>query len=203
MRALAVLRYPAFVLWLAFTLLLVPSIGRACDAYDLASGRLTIPQVVVGDKIYTNVVVELVVADVRSVGAAVANPAAATFDFYDVQTGLLTIPCVVVGGTTYSNVVTAIDRVVSAPAAINAPAAPILWLNFPLADAFVGQAYNTPLVNRTSPQALYTYSIDTLANGSLPSGMTINFGGTLSGTPFATGAADVNGWQVPHRKSVV
>jgi hypothetical protein len=198
MRAPAVLRYPAVVVWLALLLVLAPVVGRACDVYDIATGTLTIPQVIVGNKIYSNVVVELVVADVRSVGGNVANPAAAVFDFYDVQTGLLTMPCVAVGPTTYSNVVTAIDRVVSAPMAVNAPVAPMLWLNFPLTDAVVGQGYSTKLVNQTSPPAQYTYAIDTLANGSLPPGMTIDFNGTLSGTPFATGAADINGWQVPH-----
>jgi hypothetical protein len=199
MRAFAALRHPAFVLSVWFLLLLAPKIGHACDIYNLADGRLTIPQVVVGNKIYTNVVVELTLADVQSVGGAVANPAAATFDFYDSSSGLLTVPCVVVGGTTYSNVVTRIDRVISAAGATNALTAPMLWLNFPLDDAVVGQAYSKNLVQQTSPPtSLYTYAIDTLANGSLPPGMTIHFDGTLSGTPFATGATNINGWQVPH-----
>jgi hypothetical protein len=199
MRAFAALRHPAFVLSVWFLLLLAPKIGHACDVYT-ADGKLTIPQVVVGNKIYTTVVVVVGLGDVKSVGAAVANPAAATFDFYDMSSGLLTIPCVVVGGTTYSNVVvaTGIDRVVSVAGSTNLPTTPVLWLNFPIDDAVVGQAYSKNLVQQTSPQSQYTYAIDTLANGSLPPGMTIHFDGTLSGTPFATGAADINGWQVPH-----
>jgi hypothetical protein len=78
----------------------------------------------------------------------------------------------------------------------------LLWLRFPLDDAFVGEAYSNVLVKEISPPATiaspYTYGIDTLTNGSLPTTMTIDFGGTLSGTPFATGGADVNGLQIAH-----
>jgi hypothetical protein len=195
MRALAVLRHPLSSLWLAL-LLLAPGIGRACDVYNLADGTMSIPQVVVGDQVYTNVVVALTGANVISIGKDSLNPAAAKFDFYDRRTGQLTIPCVVVGGTTYSNIVTTINAVISAPTAVNLPTAPMLWLNFPLADAFVGQAYNTNLVQFVSPPSQYTYAIDTLANGS-PSGMTIDMNGNLSGKPIATGAIDINNWQIP------
>ena len=199
MRTFFGLRQPGFVaLWIWLLLLLAPRIGNACDVYNPADGTLTIAQVIAGNKVYTNVVAALVLADVRAVGAATANPAAATFDFYDVQTGLLTTPCVVVGGTTYSDVVTAVDRVVSVGGADNLPTAPTLWLRFPLQDAFVGEPYGTSVVRLTSPPALYTYAIDTLAAGALPPGMTLHFDGTVSGTPFATGATDVNGRQIAH-----
>ena len=74
----------------------------------------------------------------------------------------------------------------------------------PLPDVTVGQTpsyLQTVVSNITppSPPSIYTYSIDTLAVGNgVPTGMTLNMAGVLSGTPFATGAADVNGYQIPH-----
>jgi hypothetical protein len=198
MRAIAILGRPVFAAWLALLLLVAPAIGRACDVYNLATGTLTIPQVIVGNTVYLNVAVGLGIPDVRSVGAAVANLAAIAYDVYDGQTGLLTIPCVTVGATTFSNVVTGIQRVISVGGATVLPPAPILVPNFPIPDATVGVNYSQSLVADVVPHSLYTIGIDSLANGSLPTGMTIHFDGTLSGTPFATGATDINGWQVPH-----
>jgi hypothetical protein len=199
MRAFANLGRLAFIAGLWLALLLAPGVVRACDVYNLASQSLTIPQVIVGNTVYLDVVVALGIADVRSVGAAVANPGAIAYDVYDVQTGLLTIPCVTVGAATFSNVVTGIQGVISVGGATAAPTTPVLVPHFPLADAVVGANYNQLLVDDVVPHSNYTIGIDSLANGSLPSGMTIHFDGTLSGTPFATGATDVNGWQVPHR----
>ncbi len=72
----------------------------------------------------------------------------------------------------------------------------------PLPGVTVGQTpmylHNVVLgIIPASPPATYTYSIDTLANGNgVPTGMTLNMNGDLSGTPFATGAANVNGFQI-------
>lgn len=76
----------------------------------------------------------------------------------------------------------------------------ILNLINPLPNATVGQAYAQTVVNGDpTPASRYTYSIDTLANGNgVPTGMTLDMNGILSGTPFATGRADVNGKQIPH-----
>ena len=61
----------------------------------------------------------------------------------------------------------------------------------------VGQTtYSQTVISSITPASTYTYSIDTLANGVTPSGMTLDLNGNLSGTPFATGAADVNGNQI-------
>jgi len=66
-----------------------------------------------------------------------------------------------------------------------------------LLSANVGQAYSQTVVKSIAPSSTYTYSIDTLAAGNgVPTGMTLDMNGILSGTPFATGAADVNGNQI-------
>jgi hypothetical protein len=162
------------------------------------------PQVIVGRTVYTNVVASVTINDVRFVGGAVPNPsAAATPDLYDPNTGLLTIPCVVVGQTTYANVVVAvgIGQVLSVDGSFTAPVSPTLVLRCPLPDVVVGDAYSQNVAFQVDPPIAstpYTFGIDTLANGVTPTGMTINQSGTLSGTPFATGAADINGRQVAH-----
>jgi hypothetical protein len=76
--------------------------------------------------------------------------------------------------------------------------APLLTLVNPLPDATVGQAYSTNVKAAVWPSSQYTYGIDTLANGVLPTGMTIDLNGNLRGTPFATGRTDINGHQIPN-----
>jgi len=99
--------------------------------------------------------------------------------------------------TTYQgNVNTAIAATIAAT--VSTGSSILLVTRNPLPDAFVGVAYSQTLVLQITPQSLYTYAIDTLANGVVPTGMTLDMNGGLSGTPFATGAADVNGYQVAH-----
>jgi hypothetical protein len=203
MRNFAAIRQPrlaAMLLTLLF--LLVPAIGHACDAYNLANSNLSIPQVIVGRTVYTNVVVRVTIADVRNFGTNVANPSAATTpDIYDLTTGLLTIPCVVVGAATITNVVAFVGppQIISVDGASAAPVTPTLVLRFPLPDVVVGDAYSQSVVFQVDPPIasnVYTFGIDTLANGVTPTGMTISQSGALSGTPFATGAADINARQI-------
>lgn len=196
MGSFAVFRRPRLAaILLSFLCMLVPRMVHACDTF--ANGALTISQVVIGRIVYANVVVTL--SGLRSFGSLTANPSAAsTPDIYDPSTGLLTIPCVVVGGITATNVVVTIDRVLSVGSAFASPTAPTLVLRFPLPDVVVGEAYAQSTVFQVNPPSQYTFAIDTLANGVTPSGMTIDLNGRLSGTPFATGAADINGRQVPH-----
>jgi hypothetical protein len=196
MRPIAILGRPLVLACLSLLLLLAPKSGRACDFYNLANGNLTIPQVIVGSTVFLNVVVTL--ASVQSVGGVGGNPAASSFDLYDFQTGLLTLSCVAVGPNTYSNVVVGIQSVISVGGATALPTNPTIFPHLPLPEARVGEFFSTPLVDQVVPESTYTFGIDTLANGSLPTGMTIHFDSTLSGTPFATGATDVNGWQVRH-----
>jgi hypothetical protein len=203
MRNFAVFRQSRLAaMLLSFLFLLAPGIGHACDVYNLADATLTMPQVIVGRTIYTNVVASVTINNVRSVGAAVPNPSAAsTPDIYDLATGRLTIPCVVVGQTTYANVIAdvGLPQVIFVGGSSIAPVSPTLVLRFPLPDVVVGDAYSQNVVFQVDPpvtSTLYTFGIDTLANGGTPTGMTINQSGMLSGTPFATGAADINGRQV-------
>jgi List-Bact-rpt repeat protein len=195
MHSFAVFRQrPMAAILLSFLCMLAPRMVHACDTFS--NGTLTIAQVVVGRMVYANVAVTL--SGLRSVGSATANPSAAsTPDIFDPATGLLTIPCVAVAGTTFTNVVVTIDRVLSVGSAFAASEAPSLILNFPLPDAIVGDSYSQNTVFQVIPPSQYTFAIDTLANGVTPSGMTVDMNGRLSGTPFATGATDINGRQIP------
>ncbi|MEK9138395.1 MAG: hypothetical protein AAB393_14820, partial [Bacteroidota bacterium] len=183
-------RHPAKLL---LTLLLVGgSVGTyACDTYDRTTNQLTFPIGAVGTTVFTNVVI--------TVGGVVVlggGPAGSSYDTYAPETNQLVIPCVQVGNLTYTNVTITLGSVISVGAVHYAPVPPVLELINPLPPATVGQAYATNVVAGIFPTSIYTYAIDTLANGVLPTGMTINMNGTLSGTPFATGRTDVSGRQV-------
>lgn len=171
--------------------------AHAFDTYDPATGILTIPMVIVGGTAYLNVQV-FVGNAVPVIGGGTANLAAA--DTYD--GAVLTIPAVqVVGGNMFANVQVAVGlpNVRGVGGSTPKPAsAPLLVLVNPLPDATVGRAYATTVPSSAFPVSQYTYSIDTLANGVLPTGMTIDLNGRLSGTPFATGRTDVNGHQIPN-----
>jgi hypothetical protein len=169
--------------------------AHAVDTYDPATGILTIPMVIVGGTAYLNVQV-FVGASNPVVGGG--TPMLAAADTYD--GAVLTIPAVqVVGGNVYANVQVAVGlpNVRGVGGSTPKPAsAPLLTLVDPLPNATVGQAYATTIPSAVYPIAQYTYAIDTLANGVLPSGMTIDLNGRLSGTPFATGRTDINGHQI-------
>ena len=169
--------------------------AHAIDTYDPATGILTIPLVIVGNTAYTNVQVFVALGDVQGVDGGTG-----ALDGADVFDGtVLTIPAVQVGNTIYTNVRVAVGlpnvRAVGGSTAKPA-SAPLLTLVNPLPPATVGQGYATTVTAAIYPTSRYTYGIDTLANGVLPSGMTIDLNGRLSGTPFATGRTDVNGNQI-------
>jgi hypothetical protein len=67
----------------------------------------------------------------------------------------------------------------------------------PLPPATVGKAYAANVVAVVAPSSLYTFSVDTLANGALPGGMTIDLNGNLRGTTISTGRTDTSGRQIP------
>jgi len=205
MRVLMVPRLRRLALFLLSLLLMCGApLAQACDTFDDASRTLTIPLITVGGTRYTQVVIT--VARVYSFTGTITNPSSVVLaDYYDPVSGHLIIPCVTVGGIIYTNVVIDVGSVVSVgPSSSPSPNTPTLIPVIPLRDATVGQtpAYTQSVVFEVfppSPPSLYTYSIDTLASGNgVPSGMTLNMNGVLSGTPFATGAADVNGNQVQH-----
>lgn len=79
---------------------------HAADIYNAANNQLTIPQVLVGNTTYSNVVIT--VGNVISVGAA---PAIGTYDTYD--GAALTIPAVSVNGMTYYNVKVTVGSLLS------------------------------------------------------------------------------------------
>ena len=185
---------------LSLLLLCCVSAANACDTYD--GNLVTIPSVVVAGTTYTNVIATVTAQDLRGVGSNLANPSVAPLpDSYDSTTGLLTIPCVYFGSNTYTNVTVAlpVGHVVSVGKSFKTSNIPVLAPVFPLADAYVAQYYNQSVVFKVIPQSGYTYMIDSLAVGNgVPTGMSLDMNGVLSGTAFATGAADVNGYQIPH-----
>jgi hypothetical protein len=181
---------------LLVSLLLVGSVAaHAIDTYDPATGILSIPLVIVGSTAYTNVQVFVAPGDVVSVGGG-----SAALDGADSYDGTqLTIPAVQVGNTVYTNVQVSVGlpNVLAVGGSVPKPnSAPLLTLVNPLRDATVGQAYSATVKAAVWPSTQYTYGIDTLANGVLPTGMTIDMNGILSGKPFATGRTDINGHQI-------
>ena len=170
--------------------------ARACDTYDPITGQLSIPLGVLGTTVYTNVVITIGNIVAQNAGTGVGNA-----DIYTPQNNELQIPCVAVGNLTFNGVIN-VARVISVGGVFPAPSsgAPVLQLVDPLPDATVGTPYRQNVVAGIFPDPLanYTISIDTLANGVLPTGMTLDMNGILSGTPFATGKTDVNGGQLPN-----
>ena len=80
----------------------------AVDNFNSANGQLTIDQVVVGNAVYTNVIVT--VGSVIGIGTA---PSSLTYDTFNGANGQLTIPSVLVSGKTYNNVVITVGSVIS------------------------------------------------------------------------------------------
>ena len=91
-------------------LCLVPTVGVAwgTDTYDAETNRLTIPSVLLGDTVYSNVVIT--VGRVLSVSGGTL---AANYDVYDGDTNVLTIPSVNAYGANYSNVAITPGQVIS------------------------------------------------------------------------------------------
>jgi hypothetical protein len=175
--------------------------AHAIDTYDPVSGILTIPLVIVGNTAYINVQVFVPLNNVLSPGTL--NDPNANLnapDQYSTATGELTIGAVRVGNNLYTNAVVAaaLSDVRAVGAVMSTPVAPWMALFNPLAPATVGTFYSANVVAAVAPASRYTFGIDTLANGVLPTGMTIDLNGNLSGTPFATGRTDINGHQIPN-----
>lgn len=189
-RALYLLRRLWF--WLLWPFCLMAPASHAADSFDASTGILTIPLVVVGNTAYANV--RITVGAVLGIGGGTA---ASTVDSFNAATNQLTIPTVTVGSLTYTNVVITVGSVLSVgPATVMTSAAPILSLVNPLPDATVGESYSASVVAAIAPPSRYTYTMDTLANGALPGGFTLDINGVLSGRPTATGRTDVQGNQV-------
>ncbi|MDE1943221.1 MAG: DUF3443 family protein [Betaproteobacteria bacterium] len=91
---------------LALCLLVLGSAASAwaTDTFNTSTQTLTIPDVVLGSDVYTNVVVRL--GNVLALGG---GPPYGTCDSYAPATNQLTIPSVQVNGTTYTNVLITVD----------------------------------------------------------------------------------------------
>src|SRR5450755_3346272 len=83
--------------------------ASATDSYNLATGELSLPTVVIGGATYSNMVV--------GIGAIISGPTGTTangsVDSYDPRTNQLTIQTVTAGSNTYFNVIATVAAVVS------------------------------------------------------------------------------------------
>ena len=110
-RNWALMKYSVY-----FCLLLsqLPSSAFATDKYDLSTGYLLIPSVMVGNIKYTNLVVTL--GEIISAGSSRPSSTAVSTirpDTFNLKNGHLIIPAVVVGDKEYKNVRTTIEDVIS------------------------------------------------------------------------------------------
>ena len=78
----------------------VANLAQAADSYEASTNVLTIPQVKVGDTLYSDV--QINVGTIVSIGADIT---ADTYDTYNAANNQLSIPVVTVGSATYYNVV--------------------------------------------------------------------------------------------------
>jgi hypothetical protein len=85
---------------LFLTFMWMANFAMAADSYEASTNVLTIPQVKVGDTLYSDV--QIGVGTIVSVGS---NVAADTYDTYNALTNQLSIPVVTVGSATYYDVV--------------------------------------------------------------------------------------------------
>ena len=85
---------------LFLTFMWMANFAMAADSYEASTNVLTIPQVKVGDTLYSDV--QIGVGTIVSVGS---NVAADTYDTYNALTNQLSIPVVRVGSATYYDVV--------------------------------------------------------------------------------------------------
>lgn len=85
---------------LFLTFMCMANFAMAADSYEASTNVLTIPQVKVGDTLYSDV--QIGVGTIVSVGS---NVAADTYDTYNALTNQLSIPVVRVGSATYYDVV--------------------------------------------------------------------------------------------------
>ena len=141
----------------------------AVDTYNPANGQLTIPTVVVGDKLYTNVVVAI--SGVVAVNGGAVN---SYWDTYDTSNGQLTIPAVTVGSITYNNVVASVGSVVSIGGVVNA--------NPTLSDAGTWTPVTDPSVLSSSYTGLIANTFHSLIKMNNSYGL-VTTGWSMSGGP--------------------
>jgi hypothetical protein len=94
--------------------LLSPAATKAVDSFDFSTGQLSIPQVIVGDTKYFDLIVTI---NSLVSGGELTSPLATTNlgprpDTFDLKRGQLIIPAVTVGNTVYKNLILTIGEVV-------------------------------------------------------------------------------------------
>ncbi len=189
-------------LFLLFASQFVALTASAQDAFNPLTNELTVNIGLVGNNIHRNAVV---VVDRARLAPPFDffGPPLYPYDVYNPATGQLLISSVRVGvganAVLVYNVSVFLTRVVS-PGSTIVPAltTPTIFVPLnPMPEATVGRPYAASVLGNIFPDDLYTFTMDTLANGSLPTGMTVDLNGRVSGTPFATGSTDVQGAQTP------
>ena len=93
---------------LFLTFMCMANFAMAADSYEASTNVLTIPQVKVGDTLYSDV--QISVGTIVSVGS---NGAADTYDTYNALTNQLSIPVVRVGSATYYDVVITVGPILN------------------------------------------------------------------------------------------
>ena len=138
---------------ISISLLVSVAEAWAVDTYNPANGQLTIPTVVVGDKLYTNVVVAI--SGVVAVNGGAVN---SYWDTYNSSNGQLTIPAVTVGSITYNNVVASVGIVVSNGGVVNAnPTLSDADIWFPIPSSYLSPINNGYAVPFAKPIFLKKY----------------------------------------------
>jgi|LauGreSuBDMM15SN_2_FD.fasta_scaffold33608_1 hypothetical protein len=103
-----------------FSNLFFASLVQAADRFNPINNQLTIPQVVVGDTVYTNVVITVAAVISVNGGVPVNN-----FDTFNAQNNQLSIPLVYVGDVEYTNVVINVGEILQVGGASKEPPSPV------------------------------------------------------------------------------
>jgi hypothetical protein len=178
---------------------IVATTASAQDVFDMATNELRVNIGLVGNNIHRNAIVTVDRARLAP-PFDFFGPPLFPYDVYNPATGQLLISSVRVAGTdlVVYNVPVFITNVGSLGVVTPRTGTPLTFVpRNPMPGATVGRPYAVTVLGNIFPEDLYTFSMDTLANGSLPTGMTLDLNGLVSGTPFATGSTDVQGAQTP------
>ena len=154
-----------------FTIILFLSVAKvwAVDTYNPINGQLTIPTVLVGDKLYTNVVVSI-----SGVVAVKGGDQTTYWDTYNTSNGQLSIPAVTAGSATYTNIVATVGGVISIGGVVNA--------NPTLSDAGTWTPVTDPSVLSSTYKGLIANTFHSLIKVNNSYGL-VTTGWSMSGWP--------------------
>ena len=103
-----------------FSICFLASFAQAADRFNPTNNQLTISQVVVGDTVYTNVIITVALVISVNGGVPVNN-----FDTFNAQNNQLSIPLVYVGDVEYTNVVINVGEILQVGGASKQPPSPV------------------------------------------------------------------------------